>query len=367
MAGSSGSGDTVLMIGTRKGLWIAESDERRSAWKVRHADEEMSDVHSVAIDTRADSPRLFASNRSWHFGPQLRRSDDLGHTWQTTPGGEIVFPEDTGTSLEAIWSVAPSPSEPGVVWAGTEPSALFRSEDNGETFSMVRALWDHPHRKEWGAGAGGAAVHTVLPHPTDDDRVLVAMSAGGVYLTEDGGQSWRPANRGISAYFFPDPYPEYGQCVHKVARDAGDPDRYYAQNHRGVYRSDDGAASWQSIADGLPADFGFVALASPRTPGTAWFIPLVSDGERIPPDGRLRVHRTRDGGQTWTEFGPGLPDGCWNSVLRDAACVDTAEVTGIYLGTRDGSVYASADEGEHFTLVTEHLPDVLCVRAVVLE
>ena len=176
---------------------------------------------------------------------------------------------------------------------------------------------------------------------------------------------WAPRNRGISAVFLPEP-PEYGQCVHKVAVDAGDPARMYAQNHFGVFRTDDGGTSWTSIAGGLPVDFGFPVVASPRTPGTAWVVPLVADMQRVPPDGRLRVHRTRDAGATWTELGAGLPDGSWTAVLRDAVCVDEGDPTGVAVGTRDGCVYASRDEGDTFTLVADHLPDVLCVRAAVL-
>jgi photosystem II stability/assembly factor-like uncharacterized protein len=205
-------------------------------------------------------------------------------------------------------------------------------------------------------------VHTVLPDP-GSDRVVVAMSSGGVYASDDGATGWTPHNRGISAYFYPDPMPEYGQCVHKVAVDAGDPARMYAQNHHGVYRTDDGGGSWTSIAEGLPSDFGFPVLSSPRVPGTAWVVPLVADGHRLPPGGRLRVHRTRDAGGSWTEVGDGLPDPGWVSVLRDAACVDDADPTGLYLGTRDGCVYASTDDGDSFTLVAAHLPDVLSVRA----
>jgi photosystem II stability/assembly factor-like uncharacterized protein len=162
----------------------------------------------------------------------------------------------------------------------------------------------------------------------------------------------------------PEPTPEYGQCVHKVAVDASGPDRLYAQNHGGVYRSDDAGGSWSSIAEGLPADFGFPVVSSPQTPGTAWVVPLVADMQRVPPDGRLRVHRTRDSGKTWTELGAGLPDASWTSVLRDAFCSDEGDPTGIYVGTRDGCVYASADEGDTFTLVADHLPDVLTLRAV---
>jgi hypothetical protein len=208
-------------------------------------------------------------------------------------------------------------------------------------------------------------VHTVLPDPASD-RVTIAMSTGGVYVSEDGGEKWVPRNRGITAGFLPDPLPEYGQCVHKIAIDAGGPDRMYAQNHFGVFRTDDAGQSWTSIAEGLPADFGFPVVASPRIPGTAWVVPLVADMQRVPPDGRLRVHRTRDAGETWTEVGQGLPDGNWTAVMRDAFCADDHERTGLYVGTRDGCVYASADEGDTFSLVAAHLPDVLTVRAVEL-
>jgi len=219
----------------------------------------------------------------------------------------------------------------------------------------------------------------VLPSPVDG-TVHVAMSTGGVYRTEDGGGTWLPRNRGISAYFFPGPAPEYGQCVHKIARDAGDPDRLYAQNHHGVYRSDDAGDTWASIADGLPSDFGFVMLADPFRGGQLWVVPLVADGERVPPGGRLAVHRSDDAGATWTRSERGLPDGCWNAVLRDAACVDDAgrddvgrdegaaadDATGVYLGTRAGEVYASRDGGRTFVTVALGLPDVLSLRAAVV-
>ncbi len=234
----------------------------------------------------------------------------------------------------------------------------------------MRGLWDHPHRPEWAPGYGGAAVHTVLPDPTSD-RVTVAMSTGGVYVSEDAGEkwsasTWKPSNTGITAPFFPDPPPEFGQCVHKVVADAAGPSRLYAQNHPGVFRSDDGGASWTSISGGLPYEFGFPVLASPRTPELIWVVPLEADMRRVPPGGRLRLQRSRDGGNTWAEVGGGLPDDYWGSVLRDAACVDTGDPTGVYLGTRDGCVYASADEGESFVQVAEHLPDVLVVRAAEL-
>ena len=358
------SPSTLLAIGTRKGLWLARSEDGRRTWTMEGPHFLAREVAAVAIDTRRDPVRLLAATHSEHWGPTVLWSDDLGATWQETEQGAIRFPDDTGAALARVWQLQPdSAGRPDVVWAGCEPTSLWRSDDGGESFALVRGLWDHPHRPEWMPGYGGAAVHTVLTDPAAD-RVLVAMSAGGVYASDDGATGWQPRNRGISAYFMPDPDPEYGQCVHKVARDAGDPQRLYAQNHHGVYRSDDGGGQWTSIAEGLPADFGFPILASPRDPGTAWVVPLVADGERVPPGGRLRVHRTTDAGATWHESRSGLPDDSWTVVLRDAACVDAADPTGVYVGTRDGCVYASADGGETFSVVAAHLPDVLVVRAV---
>ncbi|MGH3509059.1 MAG: WD40/YVTN/BNR-like repeat-containing protein [Nocardioidaceae bacterium] len=361
-------GQTVLMIGTRKGLFLASSEDRKS-WEVTGPDDLRSEVHAVAFDKGADRgghPRMFMASKSWHWGPQILRSDDLGKTWDRGPDGAIRFPEDTETTLEAVWSIAPSTAEDGVVWAGTEPSALFRSEDGGETFSLVRPLWDHPHRPEWGAGFGGQAIHTLLPHPHDADQLAVAMSTGGVYLTADRGESWAPANVGIKAEFFPGDrtFPEFGQCVHKITRDAEQPDTLFAQNHGGVYRSDDAAGTWNDIAPGLPSEFGFPVVAHPHRSGTIYLFPLEGADGRFPPGGACRVWRSGDAGATWEELGNGLPDGnFFTGVMRDAMCVDDADPAGVYFGSRDGSVFASADEGDHWSSVAEHLPDVLCVRA----
>ncbi|MGY1827553.1 exo-alpha-sialidase [Blastococcus sp. SYSU DS0541] len=352
----------LLAIGTRKGLWLARSEDDRRTWSLDGPHLLAQEVAAVSVDTRRATPRVLAGVQYGHWGPSVTWSDDLGGSWQETDHGAIRFPEDTGAALGRVWQLRPdSADRPDLVWAGCEPQSLWRSTDGGCSFSLVRGLWDHPHRPTWEPGAGGGAVHTVLPDPVTD-RVTVAMSTGGVYVSDDGATGWSPHNWGISAVFLPEP-PEYGQCVHKVAVDAGDPARMYAQNHFGVFRTDDGGGSWTSIADGLPADFGFPIAASPTVPGTAWVVPLVADVQRVPPDGRLRVHRTRDAGGSWTEVGAGLPDGSWTAVLRDAFCTDDHETTGVYLGTRDGCVYASADEGETFTLVADHLPDVLVVRA----
>ena len=370
----------VLTVGTRKGLWLATSEDRRS-WQLSEPILLMHEVPSVAVDTRGGRTRLLLGTRSEHWGTAVLRSDDLGATWSEPEQGGIRFGDDDGAALARIWQIQPdSEQRPGVVWAGCEPISLWRSTDGGEHFDLVRGLWDHPHRGEWGAGYGGAAAHSVLPSPVDD-TVHVAMSTGGVYRSLDGGGTWQPRNSGISAYFFPGPAPEFGQCVHKIARDADDPRRLYAQNHHGVYRSDDAGDTWVSVADGLPSDFGFVMLADPARGGRLWVVPLVADGERVPPGGHLAVHRSDDAGATWTASEQGLPDGCWNAVLRDAACVDDVAVraredggddgseasqTGVYLGTRAGDVYASADGGRTFVTVARGLPDVLSVRAAVV-
>ncbi|MBM0238596.1 exo-alpha-sialidase [Micromonospora sp. ATA32] len=356
---------TLLAIGTGKGLFLATSADGRRSWEVSGPHFPMTGVYAVAVDKRRGTPRLLAGMTSSHFGPSVATSDDLGASWREPDEAPVAFPADTGATLGRVWQLTPAgPAEPDVVWAGTEPSALFRSEDGGLSFQLVRALWDHPHREQWGAGFGGQAVHSVLPHPQDPARIVVAMSTGGVYRSDDAGASWTPGNTGIRAYFLPDEWPEFGQCVHKVARDASNPERLYAQNHHGVYRTDDGGRSWTSIAAGLPSDFGFPMVAHPSRPGVIWTFPLVADAQRFPVDHRCRVYRSTDGGDKWEPLTVGLPEGAfYPSVLRDAMCADDGNPAGVYFGTRSGEVYASRDEGDSWSLAAAHLPDVLCVRA----
>ena len=356
---------TLVAIGTRKGLWLARSNDR-SSWTLDGPHHLMREVPSIAIDSRGGQPRLLVGFRSDHWGPGFMRSDDLGQSWDETPDGSIRFPDDTGAAVERVWQITPDVHADKVVWASTEPQALWRSGDRGETFSLVHGLWDHPHRTRWGAGAGGAAIHTILPDPVDSEAMIVAMSTGGVYRTGDGGESWTPSNKGIKAGFMPDPWPEFGQCVHKVARDSANPARLYAQNHHGVYRSDDNGATWTSIADGLPTDFGFAVVTHPHRGDTLWLIPIASQGEHIPPGALLQVQRSVDAGATWVTCTAGLPASSYTCVLRDAAAADTHQDVGIYFGTRNGEVYASLDEGESFSRIADQLPDVLCVRAAVL-
>jgi photosystem II stability/assembly factor-like uncharacterized protein len=359
---------TVLMVGTKKGMWLGRSDESRSDWEWEGPHFEMQGVYSTMVDKRGGSTRLLAGSASSWFGPQVYRSDDLGQTWEETPNGAIRFPEDTGASLASVWQLQPGSAagDDGVVWAGTEPGAVFRSADRGETFELVRGLWDHPQRAEWGEGFGGQAFHTLLPHPTDPDRVLAAISTGGVYASTDGGETWAPSNTGIKAEFMPGErsFPEFGQCVHKVARDAVDPDRLYLQNHGGVYRSDDGGASWTDIAPGLPTEFGFAMVAHPSRADTAYSFPISDAGARWPVDGKARVARTTDAGSSWELLGEGgLPEEYFAAVMRDAMCADDHDVAGLYVGGRNGSVFASPDEGETWREISRDLPDVLVVRA----
>jgi photosystem II stability/assembly factor-like uncharacterized protein len=244
-----------------------------------------------------------------------------------------------------------------------EPAALFESRDEGTTWSLVRGLWDHPHRAQWQPGGGGLCLHTVECDPSRPGRVHVAISTGGVYRTDDGGATWRTAHRGVRAEFLPDKHPEFGQCVHKVGRCAGRPDRLYLQNHWGLYRSDDAGDSWQDVANGVPSDFGFGLAVHPSDPDTAYIVPLESDQFRCTPDGRLRVYRTQDAGASWHPLTGGLPqEDAFETVLRDALATDREPAPGVYFGTRSGKVFASADGGESWARVADGLPPVLAVK-----
>ena len=358
---------TVLMVGTRKGLWIGQSDGARTDWTWTGPHFDMEEVYSCMVDTRGATPRLLAGASSTWLGPRVRRSDDLGEKWTESEDGGIRFPEGTEASVERIWQLTPGARD-GIVYAGSEPGAVWKSTDNGETFALEQALWDHPHRPEWGAGFGGQAFHTILPHPENPDSVTVAISTGGVYQTTDGGASWSPRNKGIRAEFLPEgeQYPEFGQCVHKVARHPANPERMFLQNHGGVYRSDDEGGSWTSIAGGLPADFGFTIVVHPQEPDTVYVFPINGGERRYPPEARARVWRSRDAGETWQELGDGLPDAFYVAVMRDAMCTDDHDDTGIYFGARNGAVWASSNAGDSWSQVVADLPDVMAVRAASL-
>ncbi len=358
--------ETLVLVGTAKGLFSLRSTDGRRRFDVEGPTLVGEEVYATCIDSREATPRLLAGSASMHWGPIVRRSDDLGRTWNEQDHAALAFPGDAGAALARIWQLAASgPEQPDVVYAGVEPAALFRSDDGGRHFSLVRGLWDHPHRPQWNPGGGGLCLHTVLVHPDDPARLLVAISAGGVYLSDDAGDSWRASNAGIVATFLPDaPVPEFGQCVHKVARDPGNPERLYLQHHDGIYRSDDGGGSWSPMASIAGVDFGFPAVAHPTRPDTAYLIPLQGAEYRCTPGGRCTVWRTTDAGASWSPLTDGLPQADAHlTVLRDAFSTDGDEPAGLYFGTRSGEVYGSADDGDSWRLLAAHLPPVLSVRA----
>ena len=298
---------TVLAIGTRKGLWLARSEDGRRSWTVTGPQLLMQEVPSIAFDTRGDRVRLLVGGRSEHWGPTVFRSDDLGETWDETTNGAIRFPADTGVSLERVWQLTPdSPQRPDVVWAGCEPTSLWRSTDGGASFELVRGLWDHPHRPQWAPGFGGAAVHTVLPDPASD-RVLVAMSTGGVYAAttaaHDGARATPASPRTSSRTRGPS---SASACTR--SRRSRRADRCTPRTTTGSTGRTTAAAPGSRSPTGCPATSASPSWHTRTRRGTAWVIPLKADGERVPPDGRLRVHRTRDGGASWQELGSGLPD-----------------------------------------------------------
>ncbi|WP_419993265.1 WD40/YVTN/BNR-like repeat-containing protein [Streptomyces boninensis] len=361
--------DALLAVGTRKGLFIGK--RRGGSWKFGEPQFNAQAIYSVGIDKRGAAPRILAGGDSAHWGPSVFWSDDLGASWQEPKQPPVKYPQDTGTSLERVWQLRPAgPEAPGVVYAGTEPGGLFKSVDGGETYELVRELWEHPSRSQWVPGGGGLAVHTVVTDPRDADSVLVAVSTAGVFRTRDGGKSWAPSNAGVKAVFLPEgsQFPEFGQCVHKVSQDAANPDRLYLQNHWGVYRSDDGGGSWQDIGAGLPSTFGFGVVAHPHRGDVAYLFPITADEDRVPAENRCRVYRTEDAGASWQPLSAGLPqEAHYGTVLRDALCTDDADPAGVYFGNRNGEVFASADDGESWQQLASHLPDVLCVRAVALD
>jgi hypothetical protein len=364
------AGDVILLVGTTKGAFLFSADADRRHFEADGPHFPGQSIYAMAFDGRGGRRRLLAGTGSSHWGAVVRWSDDLGKTWADPAEGNVRFPSSTGASLNQIWQLRPDGDQrPDTVWAGVEPAALFRSDDGGETFGLVQGLWDHPHRPRWQPGGGGLCLHTVLPHPTDPERIWVAISTGGVYRSDDGGGSWRSRNQGVRAQFLPEPdrYPEFGQCVHKIALAAGRPDRLYLQNHWGLYRTDDGGDQWEDMANGVPSDFGFPIVAHPGDPDTAYIIPLISDEFRCTPDARMQVFRTRDAGASWEPLGAGLPQReAYLTVLRDGFASDGLDPAGLYFGTRTGELFASTDEGADWRLVAEWLPPVTCVKAAVV-
>ena len=358
-------GDLLLLVGTMKGLFLLRADRGRRRFAMSGPHFPGSSVYAASFDARTGRRRIWAAPSSMHWGAELCSSDDFGKTWNRPETPLVRFPESSGATLANIWQISPGRAEDAdALYCGVEPSALFESRDAGESWSLNDGLWNHPHRAKWRPGGGGLCLHTVLVDPQRRGRLTVATSTGGAYRSDDGGRSWQVKNRGVRAEFLPDPNPEFGQCVHKIAQHAVRPDRLFLQNHWGLYRSDDGGDTWTDVANGVPSDFGFCVGIHPRDPDTAFVLPLHSDGFRCTPDGKLRVYRTRDGGKSWHAMTRGLPQkGALETVVRDAMAVDTLEPAGVYFGTRSGKLYGSRDEGRSWTLVAQGLPPVVCVKA----
>jgi hypothetical protein len=364
------SGDALVLVGTTKGAFLLRSDKKRKKWDVSGPHFPGHVVYAMAYDGRGGNQRLWFSSFHWAFGTTLRASDDFGQTWSNPANHPIKFPEDTGQSLKQIWQITPGrDSDPDHLFCGVEPAALFESRDGGQSWSLVRGLWEHPHREKWNPGNGGLCMHTVVPDPSNPKRVLVAVSAAGVYRTDDGGKTWQVKNKGLKAEFLPEgsQYPEFGQCVHKVARNPTRPNQLYLQNHGGLYRSDDGGDSWKDIGKGVPSDFGFPMVAHPHDPDTAYIFPLERE-MRVGPEGKARVYRTRNAGKSWEALTKGLPQkAAYETVLRDGMAADTLKPAGIYFGTRTGKLFGSANEGASWQVIVEGLPPITCVKATMVD
>ena len=365
-----------VLVGTSKGAFILTSDGKRKKWDVAgpfFAGFEMYHLKGSPVNP----DRIFASQTSAWFGQVMQLSEDGGKTWAPI-GNEFKYEGIPGTHMwydgtqhpwefKRIWHLEPSLTDPDVVYAGAEDAALFRSSDGGRTWQELAALRSAKGHL-WQPGAGGMGVHTILLDPTRPDRMYVAISAAGVFRTDDGGESWKPVNRGLkSQYELPDPDAEVGHCVHRIAMHRSRPDVLFMQKHWDVMRSDNSADSWTEVSGDLPSDFGFPIDVHAHEPETIYVVPIKSDSEHFPPDGKLRVYRSKTGGNEWEALTKGLPQqDCYVNVLRDAMAVDSLDPCGIYFGTSGGQVYASADNGDTWEAIVRDLPRVLSVEVQTL-
>lgn len=362
--------DVLLLIGTMKGAFIIRSDSTRRDWEIGGPYFPGRAIYAMAYDDREGRKRLWSAVNSSYWGSYLSTSEDFGKTWTEPEAYGVKFPDTADNSVKQIWQIAlGNEQEPNTLYCGVEPAALFRSDDAGESWSLVKGLYDHPHRPQWTPGGGGLCLHTILPDPENKNRMHIAISTGGVYRTDDGGQNWQVRNQGVRAQFLPPDqwYPEFGQCVHKIVSHPSNPNRIFLQNHWGLYKSDDGGDSWHDIANGVPSDFGFAMEIDHNDPNSAFIVPLESDEFRCTPEAKLRVYRTRNAGESWEPLTNGLPqENAFETVLRDGMAGDKLNPTGIYFGTRNGKLFGSADAGESWSAITEGLPPIVCVKTAVV-
>jgi BNR/Asp-box repeat len=384
-----------VLVGTRKGAFILTSDGKREKWDVsgpHFAGWEMYHLKG----SPADPNRIYASQTSGWFGQIIQRSDDGGKTWHQpgTPAGQPVAPGPPKTAsnkfaydasaapltthqwydgtqhpweFKRVWHLEPSLTDPDTVYAGVEDAALFRSTDGGENWKELPGLRGHGTGPKWQPGAGGMCLHTVILDPSNPQRIYIAISAAGAFRTDDGGKTWKPINRGLHSQYIPDPKAEVGHCVHHVAMNSKRPGVLFMQKHWDVMRSDDAGDNWKEVSGNLPTDFGFVIDVHAHEPETIYVVPIKSDSEHFVPDGKLRVFRSRSGGNEWEALTKGLPQSnCYVNVLRDAMAVDSLDKCGIYFGTSGGQVYASADAGDSWNAIVHDLPGVLSVEVQTL-
>jgi photosystem II stability/assembly factor-like uncharacterized protein len=365
-----------VLVGTRKGAFVLTSDATRDRWDISGPLFGGWEIYHLK-GSPADPNRLYASQSSGWFGQQIQRSNDGGQTWEPV-GNTFVYDGVPGThqwydgtprpwEFKRVWHLEPSPSDPNTVYAGVEDAALFRSIDGGQTWQELpelRGVKGHL----WQPGAGGMCLHTIVLDPSHRERIFIAISAAGVFRTDDAGQTWRPMNRGLkSPYELPDPHAEVGHCVHRIAMHRSRPGVLFMQKHWDVMRSDDAGESWHEVSGNLPTDFGFPIEVHAHEPDTIYVVPIKSDSEHYPPDGKLRVYRSRTGGHEWEALTQGLPQrDCYVNVLRDAMAVDSLDACGVYFGTTGGQVYASADAGDSWAPIVRDLPAVVSVEVQVL-
>ena len=365
-----------VLAGTKKGAFILTSDGTRKKWDVSGPHFGGWEIYHLK-GSPVDPNRIYVSQTSGWFGQQIQRSDDGGKTWQPM-GNKFTYEGTPGTHMwydgtahpwkfKRVWHLEPSLTDPDVVYAGAEDAALFRSDDGGKSWQELAGLRGHGTGPKWQPGAGGMCLHTILLDPADPQRIFIAISAAGAFRTEDGGVTWRPINRGLSSEYIPDPTAEIGHCVHRLAKHPARPDVLFMQKHWDVMRSDDAGDNWREISGNLPTDFGFVIDVHAHEPETVYVVPIKSDSEHYPPEGKLRVYRSRSGGNEWEALGNGLPQSdCYVNVLRDAMAVDSLDSCGIYFGTTGGQLYASADAGDSWDAIVRDLPAVYSVEVQTL-
>ncbi|HXY94004.1 MAG TPA: exo-alpha-sialidase [Acidimicrobiia bacterium] len=365
-----------VLVGTRKGAFILTSDGKRTEWDVAGPHFGGWELyHLKGCPTEPD--RVYASQSTSWFGQLVQRSDDGGQSWEPV-GNDFHYEGVPGThqwydgtphpwEFARVWHLEPSLNDPDTVYAGVEDAALFVSRDAGSTWQEISGLREHGSGPAWQPGAGGMCLHTIVLDPNDEQRMTVAISAAGVFRTDDAGATWRPINRGLHSEGIPDPDAEVGHCVHRIAMHPSSPDVLFMQKHWDVMRSDDGGESWHEVSGNLPSDFGFAIDVHAHEPGTVYVVPIKSDSEHYPPDGKLRVYRSRKGGDEWEALTNGLPQSnCYVNVLRDAMAVDSLDECGVYFGTTGGQVYASPDGGDTWAPIVRDLPAVLSVEVQTL-